>query len=239
MRRLLAVVFATAAIIVAAPVARAVPTQFLVVCGSSHVASVDPIVSPGTTSAHEHEFFGNKTTAANSTYASMLAGATTCSTVDDTAGYWTPTLLRTDGSRVRADSMLVYYYGSILGRDIQPFPANLKMVSDQSSFVSGSNDTLRVVFPSCWDGFRLDSLDHRSHMAFPMNGLCPASHPVTVPRMVERFRYNVDVRGMRLSSGTLATGHADFWNTWRQSALVDLTNRCLNGTTTCGRIDSP
>ena len=38
----------------------------------------------------------------------------------------------------------------------------------------------QIIMPSCWDGKNLDSLDHKSHMAYPSgidNGVCPDSHP--------------------------------------------------------------
>lgn len=39
----------------------------------------------------------------------------------------------------------------------------------------------QVYFPSCWDGVNLDSADHKSHMAYPVDGFdhgtCPDSHP--------------------------------------------------------------
>ncbi|GAA3767753.1 DUF1996 domain-containing protein [Micromonospora maritima] len=37
-----------------------------------------------------------------------------------------------------------------------------------------------VQFPECWDGVRLDSPDHRSHLAYADRGDCPR-HPVAVP----------------------------------------------------------
>src|SRR3989440_216461 len=40
---------------------------------------------------------------------------------------------------------------------------------------------LHVNFPECWDGKRLDSFDHRSHMAYARAGQCPAGHPVAAP----------------------------------------------------------
>lgn len=72
----------------------------------SHVAMEDPIVSPGMPAAHEHEFFGNTTTGAFSTYESMIVAPTTCSAAEDTAGYWTPTLFAADGTRVPAADLL-------------------------------------------------------------------------------------------------------------------------------------
>ncbi|KAL2129000.1 hypothetical protein VTI74DRAFT_8369 [Chaetomium olivicolor] len=44
-------------------------------------------------------------------------------------------------------------------------------------------------FPTCWDGVHLDSEDHQSHVAYPVNGTfaddadCPASHPVRIPEL--------------------------------------------------------
>ena len=40
--------------------------SFAVRCDFSHRAQVDPVVSPGGTSAHKHDFFGNTTTDASS-----------------------------------------------------------------------------------------------------------------------------------------------------------------------------
>src|SRR5215208_6381268 len=75
--------------------------SFAVRCGFSHRAQVDPVVapgvSPGDTSAHLHDFFGNTTTNASSTYDTMTTidpndPHTTCSRPEDTGGYWTPTV---------------------------------------------------------------------------------------------------------------------------------------------------
>ncbi|KAM7212787.1 protein of unknown function (DUF1996) domain containing protein [Rhypophila decipiens] len=45
-------------------------------------------------------------------------------------------------------------------------------------------------FPTCWDGVNVDSPDHKSHVAFPVNGTfesggaCPDSHPVRLPQVL-------------------------------------------------------
>ena len=94
---LLACVVSLLAALASSPAASAASAEhgasFAVRCDFSHRAQVDPIVSPGGTSAHMHDFFGNKTTNASSTYASMTASGvtTTCSRPEDTAGYWIPT----------------------------------------------------------------------------------------------------------------------------------------------------
>jgi hypothetical protein len=53
-------------------------TNFVVRCGWSHQKQVDPIVTPGppgTPSFHMHDFYGNKTTDANSTLKTLRAAA--------------------------------------------------------------------------------------------------------------------------------------------------------------------
>lgn len=63
-------------------------SEFRANCRSSHRAGNDPIVFPGQTGAsHIHEFFGNRTTNANSTVETLRAGATTCDPLADKAAY--------------------------------------------------------------------------------------------------------------------------------------------------------
>src|SRR3954462_15812933 len=94
---LLACVVALLAALASAPTVSAASidhgASFAVRCDFSHRAQVDPIVSPGGAAAHMHDFFGNTTTNANSTYQTMNARpATSCSRPEDTAGYWIPTV---------------------------------------------------------------------------------------------------------------------------------------------------
>ncbi len=92
---------------------------------------------------------------------------------------------------------------------------------------------LRVEFPNCWNGRNLDSTDHKSHMAYAGAGGargCPAKYPVAVPALSLNFRWKIDgpLSGVRLSSGGVYTGHADFWNSWNQSVQRQLVRDCLN-----------
>jgi Domain of unknown function (DUF1996) len=226
------------AVVTAAVTAVPAQARFQVRCMPSHVATEDPIVSPGMPAAHEHEFFGNTTTGAFSTYESMIVAPTTCSTLEDTAGYWTPTLFAVDGTRVSATSLLIYYRGNA---NTVPFPPDLRMISDDVSVGGQDPSNVIVRFPECWDGVHLDSVDHRSHMhAVTAGQPCPDSHPVRLPELAEVFRYPVaDVSALQLSSGGFETAHADFWNTWQQDALTALVERCINGPTDCEeRVDS-
>lgn len=238
MRKLLAAIVIVEVLSLTVPAAQAATPRFQIRCQTSHMARVDPIVSPGQRSAHMHEFFGNVSTNADSTYRSMIrAGATTCSALGDTAGYWVPTLMTRSGQVVRARTILLYYRGEV-GETTVAFPPDLRIVSPDSRV--GANPSHFIIkFPDCWDGINLDSADHYSHMAKSRGRGCPASHPVRVPALTVVVRYPVQsVIGYSLSSGALSSMHADFWNTWDQARLETLSVRCLNNSTrSCPRID--
>lgn len=92
-------------------------------------------------------------------------------------------------------------------------------------------------FPNCWDGKNLDSADHRSHMAYPVNSRCPASHPVVLPRIESFFRYNVGkgpIGTITLASGPYYTAHQDFFNAWDPAVLQTLVTNCMNAQVDCG-----
>jgi hypothetical protein len=77
-------------------------------------------------------------------------------------------------------------------------------------------------------------------MSYPVSSstgyVCPADHPVPIPRVIVRVEYPVgtDSSGIALSSGKAFTAHGDFWNTWDQPALAQLTSTCLAANLDCG-----
>src|SRR5438094_9976828 len=65
--------------------------NFAVNCLYSHTQMDDPIVFPKQPGAsHMHDFYGNITTDAFSTPASLLATTSTCKDSLDHSGYWVP-----------------------------------------------------------------------------------------------------------------------------------------------------
>jgi len=94
---------------------------------------------------------------------------------------------------------------------------------------------LHVIFPECWDGTRLDSADHKAHVAYASSGACPASHPVALPQLVLIIRYPVSGSGrVEVASAGQLSGHADFVNGWEQPELTRLVDYCLNALRPCG-----
>jgi hypothetical protein len=103
---------------------------------------------------------------------------------------------------------------------------------------------LDITFPDCWDGRRLDSRDHKSHMAYSREAgprrVCPDSHPVLVPILKVGLRYHTTGGPtLKLASGPVDTAHGDFMNGWNQRELAKLVRRCLNTNKYCGGTDFP
>lgn len=101
---------------------------------------------------------------------------------------------------------------------------------------------LAVSFPDCWDGRRLDSPDHRSHLAYATKASsqdtftsCPASHPVPIPSINLEVSYPVNgaMPGGELSSGGVYSGHADFMDGWARGRLESLVAECLQRAFDC------
>lgn len=161
----------------------------------------------------------------------------------DASGYWTPALY-VDGEEVRP-SVVVARYETRDKPRLKAYPAGMQIVfgdaraqtpqpvsivrwSCNGSETMGSSSeipdcgrnrrvTLRLNAPDCWDGERLDSPNHKEHLAYSSNGSCPASHPVETTGLKLTFVYPItDGAGVTLSSGSTMTAHADFMNGWDQ-----------------------
>ena len=239
---------------------------FAIGCRFSHRNQDDPIVFPAQRGrSHDHTYFGNRSTNAASTPASLrAAGQTSCRLRADTAAYWAPTLLGRDGP-IRPVGAVVFYVRRTT-EEVRAFPPGLQMIAGsaaartaQSRAVtfwscgpagrgtrSSSIPTcaggrrsdlhLHVNFPNCWDGERLDSRDHQNHMAYSTDGACPGTHPVEVPALSLVIDYGIaGGTGLELSSGGQLSGHADFVNAWNQPTLQALVDRYLNGSRRRGR----
>jgi hypothetical protein len=238
--------------------------NFIGNCRFSHSAPDDPIVAPGSPGAsHDHSFVGNRTTNAFSTVDSLLGGRTTCRRPAETAAYWMPTLY-VDGKATAPEGATIYYRRRTVQK-VTPTPAGFKMIAGDAKAATaqdrritfwncgveagvpassappacpagrGSSLRLHVTFPACWNGVSLDSPDHKQHVAYPMNGRCPAGYDVAIPQISLIYRYPVTgAHTFALASGGVYSAHADFFNAWDQRALTGLVEFCLNGLRHCG-----
>ena len=154
---LLSVVVLGTLLAIPAP-SQAASSGWLLKCGLARSLPDDPIVHPGMRGmSHLHDFFGNTSIDATSTYQSMRAGGTTCP-AGDTAGYWTPALLR-NGVRVSPAGQgvreQVYFRANNLaaGTHIEPFPPDLRMIAGNSRAKSPSENPKlgREIYWGCSD----------------------------------------------------------------------------------------
>ena len=244
--------------------------EFVADCPLSHRLPDDPIVFPGLPGAsHSHDFFGNHATDAHSDYEELNGATGNCDPAEDISSYWVPTMYR-NNTIVVPTSVTFYYLGEGVNNPgaTQSTPVGLKIVAGNAkatgdadsiarwsclhaghvppskNFVncpSGTQLETYLDFPQCWNGTTLDSSDHKSHMAYPVAGGCPSSHPVPVPklRMVLRFPVNGDPSGLRLSSGDGRTMHGDFFNVWPAAEMERRVRDCINPVIKCGHDGRP
>ena len=100
---------------------------------------------------------------------------------------------------------------------------------------------IRYQAPSCWDGLHLDSPDHQSHMAYPIDShtaaglVCPDDHPVAVPKLEFKMAWpvNGDMSKVHFSSGAGPTFHYDFVNAWDDRTLAAMVNGCIVAARQC------
>jgi len=218
---------------------------YVIGCGFSHRSNDDPIAYPNQPGrSHNHTFLGNRTTDAATTPADLRGGPTTCGDDGDASAYWVPTLF--DGATPIRPLVALAYYAKRTYEPIHLFPAGLRMIAGDSmamrrqptsnvwwtcggvgatgrspvvrACTGGRPLQLRVDFPNCWDGDRVDSPDHKRHMAYSTAGRCPASHPVPTPTIALVVLYPPVSAKARVSAGKFAI-HADFMNGWDGNVL--------------------
>ncbi len=104
---------------------------FVLDCSFSHSAPDDPIVYPGLPAhSHDHAFFGNVSTTAYSTPATLAGHRTTCSDKSDASSYWAPTLY-VAGKPIAPLSVTIYYR-RLTEAPVKPFPRGLEMIAGNS-----------------------------------------------------------------------------------------------------------
>ena len=215
-------------------------------CGrneNGHRNSDNLVTSPGVPGAahHVHEYVGNASTNAFSTEASLLEGGTTCASGDLSTYYWP--VVRVSHHIVEPSRVRIAFYGNGL-TDVVAMPPFLRMSTGDSRAMTDGGRYARArwscsgaperttnqyplcprgqlvirtfTFPSCWDGLRTDSPNHRDHVVFPAaSGACP---PKTFPiprlqitvsyRLPPGARYRID--SFPEQGGNPSTDHSDF-----------------------------
>jgi Domain of unknown function (DUF1996) len=222
--------------------------SFVVQCALSHVAPDDPLMHPGHRGmSHQHSFFGNRSTEATSTMASLSKSTkSSCDTAGDASAYWTPSPIGAKWTGMRA----YYDAGVVPPSAVLPHPFGLGMIAGRglgsvlwscgrspsaSGWISRPADcegnrvlTAMISFPQCWDG-KHGYLADSAHMADAVGRKCPDSHPVVLPRLRLVFRLDGPRVPLALASGPIESMHADFLNAWSAYPLAKLVGGCIRG----------
>jgi hypothetical protein len=170
-------------------------------CRFSHNGADDPIVWPGKPGrSHPHTFFGNTSTNAHSTLASLRRAGTTCRPRSDTAAYWIPTLFQ-DGREVRPAKAQVYYVLRGFGQ-MRAFPAGLRMIAGDAHAVRPQS--IRVTFWACGG----------SAVRTKAVSRVPASCPIIRSRLRVHFRNRSAPTTIRVSTKSWLQLHVDFPDCW-------------------------
>jgi hypothetical protein len=208
-------------------------------CFYSHEANDDPILDPGRPGqSMAHDFFGNSTTGASSTAASLVGGTTTCSTGADASAYWTPVLSQ-NGVPITPSRNLIYWAGlQTLNPPVTVPRAGLEMIAgDENAMAPQSTKVvgwrcvgdstqpfspapvscpgpkgleLRVTFPSCWDGHTLNGAAQTNVVYAGRDAHCPTGYPVRIPTVVFHVIYPItSAAGLTLSMGPGQQGSVD------------------------------
>ena len=154
--------------------------NFTSTCRFSHSNNDDLLMFPGRHGvSHNHTYFGNVSTNALSTLATLRRAGTTCARRADRAAYWAPTLLDAAGRPVHPRDASVYYVRATI-KPVVAFPAGLRMIAGSRSATTpqshvawscgpaggrpashtiptcenraGTFLQLTVTFPKCWNG---------------------------------------------------------------------------------------
>ena len=240
--------------------------EIRVTCSFSHRLPDDPIVFPAQPGrSHSHDFFGNTSTDANSTTASLDTASTNCDPISDRSAYWVPSLI-VDGEAVAPDRVTIYYTSDLADpRYTVAPPVGLQMIagSARDEFrddigvakwsclgdpLSGANVVvcpegsqleLLLRFADCWDGVHLNFSFAVAHMAYSTAGACPDTHPVPIPRIEFKLRYPTRGAGATLASGSGFSAHGDVWNLWEPDELQQRIETCLWAGVKCDEAGTP
>ncbi|KAI0914031.1 hypothetical protein F4823DRAFT_558344 [Ustulina deusta] len=128
--------------------------------------------------------------------------------------FWLSITLRMVNMGLKADGgITVYYIPPYDGKSkVTAFKPGFRMLVGDPTLRSGGNQQRQlchrcfttnsrrtvcqggirttIAFPTCWDGVNVDSPDHKSHVAYPVNGTfeslapCPAGHPIAPPQLM-------------------------------------------------------
>lgn len=124
-------------------------------------------------------------------------------------------------------------------------------INPNSSLIPNCNSStgmmVKVHFPRCWDGsFEFDPSQPQKHVAYEVNGRCPASNPIVFTGITVLFDWDLapgeTTAGWYLSSDRMpgmadkpggTTLHGDWFNGWNKEIMTAWNQNCSNASFDC------
>ncbi len=143
---------------------------FRFTCSAGQLRKDDPIVYPNQPGrAHLHQFYGNLTAAANSTYETLRKnGDTTCQNALNRSSYWVPALLDGKGNVIVPDFISLYY---------KQRPASDPFCTTVATACVGTPRGLRFI--AGWDQTRPNEPQPENAARFNFKCIGSTGHPTT------------------------------------------------------------
>ncbi|KAL1410710.1 hypothetical protein Q8F55_001652 [Vanrija albida] len=250
--------------------AKAADGSFVTDSGVLTISRIDPITSGGNPSAHVSQALGssNFRNFLNFPTEQGSAQCTTNKATADQSNYYSPILYfinQAAGGQpetytpLTASNRITYHYKDD-GKKTYAYPRGLRVISgnpdqretsartagvtiDTNPAAGADYITATTWFPNCGLATQaLDSADHFSHLAWPVEGAggatCPSSHPVRYPAInwEARFYLSADQKAKWNSAGpniilsngdvTGQTWHASFVAGWKEQVLQNALDNC-------------
>jgi hypothetical protein len=238
MKKLALLVVTTAILLVTALPAHAAPAAIFTAQSTGQRAFIDPIVSPGQPSPHEHCFYGAVGVAQTETSASLRAKPTTWVETDNHTGVWIPCLYE-DGQPIppATSKNALFYYQPVSGTEQVP-PDNTAGVTDEVGYRCGFGGGTVTNLPpsSCSSGEFVISGIFRASRDFGL------SEPFPTIRFFLRFNTGPTLGRLTIGSPdgglpgamTMDNIHADYFWAWDPAAFQRFLNQCVIPGNACG-----
>lgn len=244
MRRVLFGVVLLGLILVPTPAYATSPGAVFTCNATGQYARVDPIVSPGMQSAHEHVFYGAFPIEETETTADLRSKPTTCIVAANHSGYWMPTVYR-NGVRLlpaTAKHLLIYYRCKIRDCSLaEGFPDDFTEVAGNAHATTADENP--VLNPDL-GGYRC-TLGGGEFTPMPPD-TCDSEYliaTVTFPvvggvRLQMYFRWQLpssDVGDITLGAigASPLTLHADYFFGWERDAFENFMDTCIRASVIC------
>lgn len=237
-RTILALLFSLSLVSLIAKPAQAAPAAIFTASSTGQRGFIDPIVSPGVRSAHEHCFYGAIGVGTVETSTSLRMKSTTWVTQNNHSGFWIPCLYE-EGRLlpVRTTKPLLFYYQPVSGTEQVP-PDDTAGVTHEVGYRCGFGGGTVTPLPptTCPSG------------EFVVSGFFRASRDLglTQPFPQIRFfiRFNTGPTLGRITLGGPVAGvdgargpetiHADYLWAWDRDVFERFLTKCVRPGIACG-----